>query len=80
MHIFLIPYFIAGQAKKLVNSNKSKKFFMNSEFALLAFLKLQKMEFGQKKLRAKLNYLILRVFLAWTFFNFLAHCVWDVGI
>ena len=33
------------------------------------------MEFGQKKFFMKLIYLISRVFMAWTFLNFLAHYV-----
>ena len=33
------------------------------------------MEFAQKFFFVKLIYLISRVFLAWTFLNFLAHCV-----
>ena len=37
------------------------------------FLKLQKMESGRKKFH-EIDYLISRVFLAWTFLNFLAHC------
>ena len=32
------------------------------------------MDFGQKKIR-EIDYLILQVFLAWTFLNFLARCV-----
>ena len=39
------------------------------------FMKFQKMEFGQKIFFVKLIYLISRVCLAWTFLNFLAHCV-----
>ena len=40
----------------------------------LPFLKLQKNGIWSKGFFVKLNYLISRVFLAWTFFNFLAHC------
>ena len=70
--------------KKLVKSNKSFFFlrencisgsfnlFPSSKIDFWPFLKLQKMEFGQKNF-VKLIYLISRVFLAWTFLNFLVH-------
>ena len=71
--------------KTLVKSNKSNIFF--HEIAFLAvlkllpsskidfwpFLKLKKMEFGQKKFR-EIDLVDFMCFLAWTFLNFLAHC------
>jgi len=50
------------------------KLFPISKMDFCPFLKLQKMEFGQDFF-VKWIYLISRIFLAWTFFNFLAHCV-----
>ena len=52
----------------------SFKLFPSSKIDFWPFLKLQKMEFGKKKKFVKLIYLISRVFLAWTFLIFLAHC------
>ena len=52
----------------------SFKLFPSSKIEFWPFLKLQKMEVGQKKFSAKLIYLIWRVFLAWTFLNFLTYC------
>ena len=52
----------------------SLKVFPSSKIDFWAFLKLQKMEFGGNIFFVKLIYLISRVFLAWTFFNFLAYC------
>ena len=70
-----------------MKSNKSKQFreiafllvinfFLSSKIDIWPFLKLQKMELGQKKI-VKLVYLISRVFLAWTFLNFLAYYAVD---
>ena len=76
--------FKKSRPKKLVKSNRKINFFswncISSSFKLFPsskndfwpFLKLQKMEFGQKIFFVKLIYLISRVFLAWTFLNFLA--------
>ena len=66
------------QAKKLVKSNcnsGSFKLFPTSKIDFWLFLKLQKMDFGQKNFFLRLIYLISRVFLAWTFLNFLARFV-----
>ena len=59
------------QAKRLVKSNKSF-FFVKLHF--WPYFKLQKKWFRAKKFFVKLMYLILRVFLAWTFLNFMDHC------
>ena len=75
------------QAKKLVKSNRSKFSFREFVFLeVLNFFPVQKLIFGHfwnckkwnlvKKNFVKLIYLISWVFyLAWTFLNFLAHCV-----
>ena len=55
-------------------------FFLVQKLIFGHFLKLQKMEFGRKFFFMKLIYLISRVFLAWTFFNFLAHTVHHLEI
>ena len=62
------------QAKKTVKSNKSISNFKNGQksiFELGKSLKLPEMQFHEKNF---LIYLISRVFFAWTFLNFLAHC------
>ena len=41
----------------------------------MAIFEIAKNGIGSKKYFVKLIYLISRVFLAWTFLNFLAHCV-----
>ena len=71
-----------SRQKKLVKSiyfscnciSDGYKLFPSSKIDFWSFLKLQKMEFGQKNF-VKLIYLISRVFFAWTFLNFLARCV-----
>ena len=74
------------QAKKLVKSNKAKKFFFReiafwqfqsfSQFKnwFLAIFEMAKNGIWSKKFFVKLFYLISRVFMAWTFSNFLAYC------
>ena len=52
----------------------SFKLFSSWKINFWPFLKLQKMEFGQKENFMKLFYLISRVFWPGLFFNFLAHC------
>ena len=50
--------------------------FPGSKIDFWPFLKLQKMEFGQKKFHEIDLLDFMRVFLAWTFLIFLAHCAW----
>ena len=76
-----------SRPKKLVKSNKSNLFFRKIAFlAVLNFFPVQKLIFGhfwngkkwnwvKKMFFVKLIHLISRVFLAWTFLNFLARCV-----
>ena len=66
------------QTKKIVKSNKS----IWRKYSVLNFFPVQKLIFGHfenckpKFFFVKLIYLISRVFLAWTFFNFLANWYW----
>ena len=64
------------QVKKLVKSNKSKFFLWNCIFGSFKLFPSSKIDFGHfwNCKKWKLIYLISRVFLAWTFLNFLAHC------
>ena len=73
------------QAKKLVKSNKSKKFFRENAFVavlkifpvqklILAIFEIAKNGIWSKNLFVKLIYLISRAFWPGLFFNFLAHC------
>ena len=48
--------------------------FPSSKIVFCPFLKLQKMEFDQKIFR-EIDLFDFTSFLAWTFLNFLAHCV-----
>ena len=72
---------ISQQARKLKKSRQKNSWNQINQFFFVKlhfwpFLKLQKMEFGQKKIFfLKLNYLISWVFLAWTFSKFLAPTV-----
>ena len=52
----------------------SLKHFSSSKIDFWLFLKLRKMEFGQKKFVVKLIYLTSWIFLAWTFFKGHQHC------
>ena len=75
------------QAKILVKSNKSKNFFSwncifgsfklfpSSKIDFWPFLKLQQKWNLVKKICDIDSFYITVFFLAWTFFNFLAHCV-----
>jgi len=74
------------QAKKLMNSNKTKR-----EIAFLVilktfspciskidfwpFLKSQKVDFGQKKIFREIDLFDITSFFGLDFLNFLAHCV-----
>ena len=49
------------------------RFIICSKIDFWSFLKLQKMEFGQKKFH-DIDLFEFMSFLAWTFLNFLAHC------
>ena len=72
------------QAKKLVKSNKLKiffreiaflavlNFFPSSKIDFWPFLKLQKMEFGQKKI-PEIDLFDFTNFLAWTFLTVRLH-------
>ena len=71
------------QAKKLVKSKKSIswncifgsfKLFPSSKIDFWPLLNLQKMESGQKIIH-EIDLFHFMSFLAWTFLNFLAHCV-----
>ena len=53
--------------------NINQKFFFR-EIAFLASFEIAKNGIWSKKLFVKMIYLTSRVFLAWTFFNFPAHC------
>ena len=51
-------------------------FSPSSKIDFCPFLKLQKMEFGEKNFFVKLIYLISRVFLAWDNHNY----IWKIGL
>ena len=55
------------------------KFFSSSKIDFWPFLKLQRMDFGQTKICENDLFDFTSFFLAWTFFNFLAHCAWHCG-
>ena len=61
---------------KLHFYSSSFKIFPSSKIDFWPFLKWQKMDFSQKKFFFREIALFdFTIFLAWTFFNFLSHCV-----